>query len=125
MINLEIDPNGESNRQSIDSIYSNKLRTRRKSVLVKPEKIELTSDHKTDIKLEHVEVERSVHMSLNESIPLMWSLFNYIKDFQHADQSIIDPFVKLPNKRYYPGEYFPYFVVYTHSHHKHNRKKFV
>lgn len=35
----------------------------------------------------------------------MWSLFDYLKDFKHGNQTIIDPFVKLPSKRAYPDYY--------------------
>lgn len=35
----------------------------------------------------------------------MWSLFDYLKDFRHGNQTIIDPFVKLPSKRAYPDYY--------------------
>ena len=38
-------------------------------------------------------------------ITAMWSLFDYLKDLRHANQTIIDPFVKLPSKRAYPDYY--------------------
>jgi protein polybromo-1 len=41
----------------------------------------------------------------NTLISAMWSLFDFLKDYRHGSQTIIDPFVKLPSKRAYPDYY--------------------
>ena len=34
-----------------------------------------------------------------------WILFDFVKEFKHGNQTIIDPFLKLPSKRTYPDYY--------------------
>lgn len=38
-------------------------------------------------------------------ITAMWTLFDYVKEFKLQNQSIIEPFLKLPPKRLYPDYY--------------------
>lgn len=35
----------------------------------------------------------------------LWNLYSYMKDFKVANQTIIDPFMRLPNRKYYPDYY--------------------
>lgn len=71
-----------------------------------------TSKSKKSINLnstDEIELETSKtnRRSKNNSklITSMWSLFDYIKDLKHSNQSLIDPFLKLPSKRLYPDYY--------------------
>jgi hypothetical protein len=43
--------------------------------------------------------------SSNGLIKIMWSLFDYLKEFKHSNQVLIDPFIKLPSKTIYPDYY--------------------
>jgi protein polybromo-1 len=38
-------------------------------------------------------------------LALMWSLYDYAKDYKNGAQTLIDPFMKLPSKRIYPDYY--------------------
>lgn len=41
----------------------------------------------------------------NHLMPTMWSLFDHMKEYRHANHVLMDPFVKLPSKRIYPDYY--------------------
>ena len=53
----------------------------------------------------------------------MWTLFTYIKEYRHGNQILIDPFIKLPNRRFYPDYYEEIKKPIALNHVKTNLKK--
>ncbi len=48
---------------------------------------------------------RGRRKSNNHLMPTLWSLFDYMKEYRHSNHTLIDPFIKLPSKRFYPDYY--------------------
>ena len=59
----------------------------------------------SSVKMEQDDTNDAAKPRKNGLIKIMWSLFDYLKEFKHSNQVLIDPFIKLPSKTIYPDYY--------------------
>ena len=72
--------------------------------------IKMTQDtsqiiEEVDSSIRKMKDETSENNDLNKTDNIMWTLFNYIQDYKESNESLIDPFIKLPSKRFYRDYY--------------------